>query len=349
MVLFGKPDPKANTSGDSKITVYERIAQKLFPDDFQDHPKTLGKRVKGKTEDLCKIYKEKAALLRQTGGGVGAPEEDNTEQTHYYLDYYIPHDGPHHDTPQAAKNIWEQINNDFPYFSELHKFLSTRPNIVVHNQQAAPRVQNQVQDSQIDPVLLNMTPTPPPRRIDDPEDQSSSPTARVVRSNDRIRAQQAAQPGAPVKAVKGPKPSTFGTDLSNAVEKVSRALKHIPKKCSLEDMIIESSRENIKIARERAEAQAEHHHQSLLVTQKAQLMEMLKLGIYTVKEVKVKIAELDAPSAAPKVPRTPRTPRTPRHAAVTPNSHCSSPRINCFSPTWDIEDGKSLPDDVSEF
>ncbi|KAJ7717648.1 hypothetical protein B0H16DRAFT_1475970 [Mycena metata] len=191
-----------------------------------------------------------------------------------------------------------------------------------------------------------MTPTPPPRRMDDPKDQSSSPMARVVRSNDRIRAQQAAQPGAPVKAVKRPKPSTFGADLSNAVEKVSRALKHIPKKRSLEDVVIESSRKNIKIARERTEAQAEHRRQSLLVTQKAQLMEMLKLGIYTIEEVKIKIAKLDAPSAAPKVPRTPRT---PHRAAVTPDSHHSSSRTNRFSPTWTIEEGCSLPDSVPEF
>jgi hypothetical protein len=55
---------------------------------------------------LCQKYKDKAALLRQTGGGIGAPDDAESDGVHHYLDYYIPHDGPHHDTPVAAKNIW---------------------------------------------------------------------------------------------------------------------------------------------------------------------------------------------------------------------------------------------------
>jgi hypothetical protein len=58
------------------------------------------------THSLCKIYKEKSALLCQTGGGVGAPEDDEAEGVHHYLNYYIPHDSPHHDTPAMAVNIW---------------------------------------------------------------------------------------------------------------------------------------------------------------------------------------------------------------------------------------------------
>jgi hypothetical protein len=55
---------------------------------------------------LCEKYKKKAALLRQTGGGVGAPGDAESGEVHHYLNYYIPNDGPHHDTPDAAKNIW---------------------------------------------------------------------------------------------------------------------------------------------------------------------------------------------------------------------------------------------------
>ncbi|KAJ7828233.1 hypothetical protein B0H14DRAFT_3466435 [Mycena olivaceomarginata] len=106
--------------------------------------------------------------------------------------------------------------------------------------------------------------------MDGPDDDGSSLTSRLVRTNNRIRGQ-----------VKGPKPSTFGADLSNAMEKTRGTIKHIPKKHSLEDVIIESSHENIKLTRERADAQAEHRQQSLLVTQKAQLPEMLKLDAPT--------------------------------------------------------------------
>jgi hypothetical protein len=229
---------------------------------------------------LCQKYKDKAALLRQTGGGVGAPENSQLDGVHHYLDYYIPHDGPHHDTPEAAKNIWrtsqmpykvdslinhklEQINKDFPYFAALHEFLSTRPNIVppvittgtgprgrqvVHNQPLEPPAASQgFDESNIDPYLLNRVATPPPRpagETNGSDDPNSSPL-RLIRTNNRVRAQQTPQTGTPVtvpKPVKGPKASTFGTDLTNAMEKARGNLKNIPKKRSLEDVIIESSR-----------------------------------------------------------------------------------------------------------
>ncbi|KAJ7915252.1 hypothetical protein B0H13DRAFT_1610667, partial [Mycena leptocephala] len=120
IILFGKKDPEENTSGESKVAVYSRIAQKMFPDDFREHSKTLANRVKSKVDELCQKYKDKAALLRQTGGGIGAPDDAESDGVHHYLDYYIPHDGPYHDTPVAAKNIWEQIHKDFPYFAALH-------------------------------------------------------------------------------------------------------------------------------------------------------------------------------------------------------------------------------------
>jgi hypothetical protein len=69
IILFGKKDPKEvrdtssvvfninlsplrqNTSGESKVAVYSRIAQKMFPDDFREHSKTLANRVKSKVDE----------------------------------------------------------------------------------------------------------------------------------------------------------------------------------------------------------------------------------------------------------------------------------------------------------
>ncbi|KAJ6447637.1 hypothetical protein DFH09DRAFT_1386296, partial [Mycena vulgaris] len=324
-VLFGKQDPKENTSSDHKITVYERIAQKMFPEDFKTHAKMLGRRVKGKTEDLCKIYKEKAARLRVTGGGVGAPEDSGADGGHQYLDYYIPEDGPHHDTPVAAVNLWEQLNQEFPYFSELHKFLSTRPNVVpplittgigpqgrkiVHNQTLVPTSQR-FDESVIDPVLLNLTATPPSRYSSqlDVHPADDSPL-RLISTNRRLESLQTPQtggkPGIAPKSIKGPKTSTFGGNLTNAMDKARHALKHIPKKRSLEDVIMESSRENLEIARERAVAQAEHRRQNLILSQKNQIMEMFKLGIKTLEEARAEIALLDAPPKASMSRRSPR-------------------------------------------
>ncbi|KAJ7621941.1 hypothetical protein DFH06DRAFT_1340940 [Mycena polygramma] len=39
IILFGKQDPKENTSGERKNAVCERIASKMFPEDFKTHPK----------------------------------------------------------------------------------------------------------------------------------------------------------------------------------------------------------------------------------------------------------------------------------------------------------------------
>jgi hypothetical protein len=68
--------------------------------------------------------------------------------------------------------------------------------------------------------------------------------------------------------------------------------------------------ENIHLAQEHTDAQVEHCCQSLLISQKQQLMDMLKLSIYTIKEVKQKVVELDAPPVRHALP-TPRTPCTP--------------------------------------
>ncbi|KAJ7939175.1 hypothetical protein B0H13DRAFT_1698168, partial [Mycena leptocephala] len=73
-VLFGKQVPQENTSKDHKITVYKRIGESLLPALYLTHPETVGKRRKGKAEDLFKIYQEKAARLRVTGGGLGDPD-----------------------------------------------------------------------------------------------------------------------------------------------------------------------------------------------------------------------------------------------------------------------------------
>jgi hypothetical protein len=158
----------------------------------------------------------------------------------------------------------EQIHKDFPYFAALHQFLSTRPNIVppvittgtgprgrqvVHNQPVEPLVAAQgFDESTIDPYLLNRSATPPPGSFSQTggsEDLDVSPS-RLISTNSRIRAQQTPQTGngqgAAPKSVKGPKPSTFGTDLTNAMEKARSNLKHVPKKRSLEDVIMESSR-----------------------------------------------------------------------------------------------------------
>ncbi|KAJ7278764.1 hypothetical protein C8J57DRAFT_1059764, partial [Mycena rebaudengoi] len=153
-----------------------RIGSIILPEEYKTHPGDVAKRVKGKAEELFKTYKIQAKHLRVTGGGIGAPGDVPGDGVHVYQLYHIPEDGPHHDTPQVASNLWEQISEDFPYFAELHKFLCTRPNIippvvttgvgplghqVVHHQQPDPRGF----DKNIDPNSVQTRRNSPPSRF----------------------------------------------------------------------------------------------------------------------------------------------------------------------------------------
>ncbi|KAJ7301738.1 hypothetical protein DFH08DRAFT_96508 [Mycena albidolilacea] len=106
LVLFGKnPGTTEGTKGDSKTAVYKRIGSKILPELFENSPNALGKRVKGKAEDLVTAYKKQAKKLQVTGGGLQNDGDDNDE-VHEFLECYIPADGPDHDTTSAARNLW---------------------------------------------------------------------------------------------------------------------------------------------------------------------------------------------------------------------------------------------------
>ncbi|KAF7355805.1 hypothetical protein MVEN_00908600 [Mycena venus] len=120
-VLFGKTAAPL-----SKTAVFKQIGEKMLPESYAKAPNALGKRVKGKTEDLVKAYKRHAKKIHVTGGGL--QKEDDDEEVDEFLECTIPADGPDHDTTPLAKNLWEQIK-EFKYFPTIHKFLATCSNI----------------------------------------------------------------------------------------------------------------------------------------------------------------------------------------------------------------------------
>ncbi len=144
--------------------------------------------------------------------------------------------------------IIEQINKEFPYFSTLHQFLSTRPNIappavttgvgplgrrVIHYQ--PPSTSHEpFSDELIDPALRNLS-TP----------ESASPPASISAASVPI---SSTSTGLPISENSGsiskqpPKPSTFG--LADAIEKAKTTIKKVSttKKRSLEDMLVDISR-----------------------------------------------------------------------------------------------------------
>ncbi|KLO13913.1 hypothetical protein SCHPADRAFT_827308, partial [Schizopora paradoxa] len=138
IVLCGKRPGEVRTSGDSKNTVYRRIAQAIFPEICKisiGHATVVSERVRVKAEYLFKQYKEKARRLYQTGEGIGGEESTqgngttdttdtqatDTQATDEYATYYVGEDGPDAFTPPDILNIWDHIEKAFPAFSRLHK------------------------------------------------------------------------------------------------------------------------------------------------------------------------------------------------------------------------------------
>jgi hypothetical protein len=105
---------------------------------------------------------------------------------------------------------------------------------IVHNQPNESTPASQVfDDSQIDPSLLGLAATPPRPSLTQ-GDPDETP-CRLISTNSHISSLETPK-------LRAPKPSTFGGDLTNAMAKARQNVQHVPKKRSLEDVIIESSR-----------------------------------------------------------------------------------------------------------
>ncbi|KAI0026358.1 hypothetical protein K488DRAFT_9105, partial [Vararia minispora EC-137] len=109
-----------NHSGDTKEHVHQCISERLFPQWFQLDIKTVSERVKSKINWVIKRYTEHAKKLQKTGSGVDAEQQQPSNNPVQYMDFYIYADGPDEETPDYAKNIWDEIVKDFPFFTRMH-------------------------------------------------------------------------------------------------------------------------------------------------------------------------------------------------------------------------------------
>lgn len=227
------------------------------------------------------MYRTHAASLIQTGGGVDPDKAEAGDNAHHeYSDCYIPASGPDASTTERAKNIWrkfksflvvtlrsdlqciEQIIIDFPYFPELHRLLSTRPNFnppalttgvgpqgrkTVHYQ-APAQVQRAVSPA-IDPYLIGLTFPPRPRPPLGPSATSNTMATEptTVPSSEPVAQEKENPRAAFVTPARGPKSSAFGsTQLDDAVCKAraSGSVKPLSAKrgSSIEDAFTKMSR-----------------------------------------------------------------------------------------------------------
>ncbi|KAH9971582.1 hypothetical protein BGW80DRAFT_1460533 [Lactifluus volemus] len=311
-VLYGKKDVTENTCGETKVAVYNRIAETILLDMYSLYPTTVRDRIKGKLEGLTNCYKKHAKRLHQTGEGVD--NNNGSQGSEETLSFYIMGDGPCVKTPPHAVNIWKQIEQEFPFFPTLHRIFASRPNVtpIVVTTALGPQGQKTVwyqppdDNSNIDPELLKESVPPAaghlmPQRecsfgnyasgfvnTDPPSPEPASQAVNIKKS---------ATPG----PQRGPKPSMVSRD---AMENARKAVAKLPQKRSIADTLMEIQRENLA-------AQRSQNRRRINLELRKQITDELKIGLWTREQAQEKISALendDSPHSAKRQRRAVREP-----------------------------------------
>ncbi|KAG9088189.1 hypothetical protein FS749_002366 [Ceratobasidium sp. UAMH 11750] len=131
IVLRGKKDSSENTSGESKTTVYRRIAKEVIPEVYNRDPIDAGSKVMNQYNALVTLYSRLSKELTKTGNGVGGDVDEKSDGVRQLeLDNYIPAGGPTEATSENAVNTWNALCEKCAFFPLLHELLSTRPSQV---------------------------------------------------------------------------------------------------------------------------------------------------------------------------------------------------------------------------
>ncbi|KAF8186682.1 hypothetical protein BJ912DRAFT_852063 [Pholiota molesta] len=268
-VLFGKKAPGENTSGDTRIAVFRRIAQALFPFYFELDGGTVADRLKS---------------LRQDGEDAGEDSQYADDSQREVFEYYIPPEGPSETTPAEAVNLWQKIERDFPFFPRLHRIFSTRPNVtpIAITTALGPGGRktvwyqspddDAVPESSNAPPPLTVTPnaaTLSPPRVFGANLTNSAPVPTPTHHNTTNATVT------PSKTHKRP-PKSSGV-LHEAIEKARSQIEKVPQKRSLVDTLVEMNEKN----QQRWDDEAK---EKLLLQKRSQLLEEFKLGLWTKDE-----------------------------------------------------------------
>ncbi|KAF8056303.1 hypothetical protein FPV67DRAFT_1531959 [Lyophyllum atratum] len=293
-VFCGKKDKDENTSGDSKAKASKRMAEVILPDYFKINGRTVGDRVKGKIDALITEYRKHAKRLTKTGEGIGGPDSQSDDTP---ASFFIEGGGPNEETPAHALNIWDEIVRVWPYFPRMHALFGSRPNvtpIAVTTGVGPNGLQTQWfqrPDDFIDPVLLNT----PERPV------ASAPTQPLTATRSFGSEHTNYEPGTPTPSqvsrsqVSGSllpryaKPSSASRD---AIERLKASNSTVPKKRSAIDQLLELSKENIQFMRDSSERKQ-------VSSERSQLFEEYKAGLWTDVEFRAKVDELTRSKSPP--------------------------------------------------
>jgi len=340
-VLFGKKEAGENTSGERRISVYKRIAEKIIPEVYQLDAGVAADRIKKKIESLRDRYKKEAARLQQTGGGLreGGDDDGNNDEV---LEFYISGDGPDGSTSVKAKNLWDDIVSKFQFFPPLHAIYATRPNVtpIAITTALGPSGGNRTiwyqppdsatADSQIDPTLLSQSESQQTQEATVPTSQTiptTPPTSQLPPpsrsfgsdiSGSTTNAGSSAGSSSTSSEKHTPKPSSLSRDaLKAAAERIEK----IPKKKSVMENMHELQMENLAALREESKAK-------LAISMRAQLLAEYREGLISKQEFRQQTAELTG-----KRPRPTHESDNDEHDSPPPTKRT---RTRHVSPDWDL-------------
>ncbi|KAG2123246.1 CHAT domain-containing protein [Suillus clintonianus] len=330
LVLLGKREKKENTSGDSKITVFQRIGAVVLPESYKLNPTATGKAVKRKYDHLTRKYRQHGKRLRTTGEGIrGSDVEDNPSENEFF-DCYVPAGGPDSMTTTKTKSIWGMISDEivakFPFFPVLHRILSSRPNITPiavttgvgpHGKKTLhfqPPSDNE--DDDIPPFtpsqhmqmqsLHDILTAAVPRRELSPSFEFSQDPFVLDTSNDDIRYDDGEKENAPplsqvTPARRPPKPSSMSQDI---LERAKQRIAKVPKKRGMEEVLLELQTKNMDAINARADAEMRLKSRDLLLRE-------FTAGIWTVEQYRERLEELEHDPANPRLPKRARARYSP--------------------------------------
>ncbi|KAH9480938.1 hypothetical protein JR316_0007545 [Psilocybe cubensis] len=294
-IIFGKKDVSENTSGDSRTTVFKRIAERILPEIYLLDPGTIGDRLRAYLDRLRKAYQKHATKLRQTGEGLNNTESESTEEL---LDYYVPPEGPDESTPTRIVNIWQQIEREFEFFPRLHNLYATRPNVtpIVITTAVGPQGRKTVwyqppSPTDVEPIGPCSNSVEQTINLEQSLDEATQPsqlsvTLSTTSGSDTLGPISSSQ-------IRPPKSSTISR---HAVEKARNNISKVPAKRSLIDTLVEMSDKTTKMWSEDA-------HQKSLLQKRTLLLEEFKLGLWSKNEYHAQIHELQHNNTQDSLPR----------------------------------------------